>query len=511
MKINTECNFSSLLFVNPYKDRYKALHSNLLAEIKSPIFTKEQFVISYLNTKDFIFAQTQLSRNIPNEDIEDALINKLYDELGLDQAVEYKMQCIEIFHILDNEVRNFNVFLVNPSTIKKIYSKTVAKIKYIDTIIPAPLLFKSLYSTNIIKSTGTHTFIYIQENDTSISIYNDHEFIYTKSINYSLIDLHENFCTLFNEQIQYDEFINFISTKNLKYTNSEYKKDLILLYQDFFAKINEVLNYAKKAFELTKIDKIYIDFQMPTLTKLDEMIEVELNIRATHFDFDFNLESSTNFVDPLDALMNIHTTLDDDKRYDSNFTIYKRPPKFIKRESGKILMLTLASFIIAFAYPVAYWALSYFQVFHLESLNEKFLTVHKEKMMREITIKRRQKDSKKALELLKFETKEYSNKKNTLIKIHEIQVNYPMKAKIIAKLTQNLNNYNVNIDKLIYIETNNLKQISLHIIASDDKKITQLVKYLTKTYANIFKLSLKNITYDTINKRYISQLEVTIL
>ena len=511
MKINTECNFSSLLFVNPYNNRYKTLQSNLLAEIKSPLFSKEQFVISYLNTKDFIFAQTELSRNIPNEDIEDALINKLYDELGLDQAVEYQIQFFEIFNSLDTELKHFNVFLVNPSTIKNIYSKTIEKIKYVDTIIPTPLLFKSLYSSKIIEKSGIDTFIYIQENDTSISIYNNEEFIYTKSINYSLIDLHENFCTLFNEQIQYEEFINFISTKNLKYTNSEYKKDLILLYQDFFAKINEVLNYAKKAFELNQIDKIYIDFQIPTLTKLDEMIEVELNIKATHFDFDFKLEYGNKFIDPLDALMNIYSMSEDEQRYNTNFTIYKRPPKFIKRESGKIIMLTAASFIIAFAYPIAYWALSYFQIFQLETLNQQYLTTHKEKMTRAITIKKREQASKKAFELLRFETKEYSSKKNTLIKIHEIQVNYPMKAKIIAKLTQHLNSYNVNIDRLTYTENSNIKQISLHMIASDDKKITNLVKYLTKNYENIFKLSLKNISYDTINKRYISQLEVIIL
>ena len=511
MKLTTKGNFSSLLFVNPYKNRYKTLHSNLLSEIKNPLFIKEQFVLSYLNTKDFISTQTDLSKDVPDEDIEDALMSKLYDELGLDQAVEYKIQFIELFHLLDNEVRNFNVFLVDPSIIEKIYSKTVEQIKYIDTIIPTPLLFKSLYSENIIENNSIDTFIYIQENDTSITIYENGEFLYTKSINYSLIDLHENFCTLFNEQIQYDEFINFISTKNLKYTNSEYKKDLVLLYKDFFSKMNEVLNYAKKAYRLTQINKIYIDFQIPTVTKLDEMIEVELNIKASHFDFNFNLESKDTFIKPIDGLMYLYSISDEDYRYNANFTVYNRPPKFIKRESGKILLVTVVSFIIAFAYPVAYWALSYFQVFHLESLNKEFLTIHKEKTIRERTIKKRKNDSKKAFELLKSETKEYSSKKSTLIKIHKIQVNYPMKAKIIAKLTHDLNSYNVHINQLTYTENNNIKQISLHLIASNDKEITNLVKYLTQTYENIFKFSLKNISYDNKDKRYISQLEVIIL
>ncbi len=209
--------------------------------------------------------------------------------------------------------------------------------------------------------------------------------------------------------------------------------------------------------------------------------------------------------------MNIYTFLDDDQRYDCNFTLYQRPPKFIKRESGKLIILTAASFLIAFAYPIAYWALSYAQVFQLNSLKEEYTELHQTKIAREVIIKKREIESTKLIELLKFETKEYSSKKNILIKIHEIQVNYPMKAKIIAQLTQNLNRYNVKIDKLSYFENANIKNIDLHLVSSNDKEITQLVKYFTQTYHNKFKFSLQNIIYDETTQKYFSQLKVIIL
>ena len=63
--------------------------------------------------------------------------------------------------------------------------KSGNKIKYIDTIIPSPLLLKSLYSKDLIESSGVHCFIYFQKNDTFVTIYSEKEFLYTKSIKYS--------------------------------------------------------------------------------------------------------------------------------------------------------------------------------------------------------------------------------------------------------------------------------------------------------------------------------------
>ena len=66
-----------------------------------------------------------------------------------------------------------------------------------------------------------HCYIYFQENDAFITIYNEKEFLYTKSINYNFLQMHERFCELYGERVEYESFIEFFSTHNLKETNSD--------------------------------------------------------------------------------------------------------------------------------------------------------------------------------------------------------------------------------------------------------------------------------------------------
>jgi len=211
MSTSAQHSFSSVLSVNPYKDTYFNSVSSFITESKTPEFSKDQFIISYLNTKEFITAQIEISKNIPEEDLFDAINNKAYDELALDQAVEYKIQYIETFDNLDEENRHFHLFIVDPLDITNTFSDSVEKLKYIDVIIPVPLLIKSIYARDIIESNGVHCFIYIQEDDAFITIYKNQEFVYTKSIKYSLMDMHEKFCELYGERVDYDDFLNFFS------------------------------------------------------------------------------------------------------------------------------------------------------------------------------------------------------------------------------------------------------------------------------------------------------------
>jgi len=229
MDKSTQHSFSSVISINPYNNTYFSGTSDVLNEALSPSYIKNQFVLSFLNTHSFINAKIEISKNIPQEDLTDAIFNKVYDELALDQAVEYQIQFIETFNTLDLENRYFNVFIVDPLI-----------------IIPSPLLLKSLYTKNLIQNSGVHCFIYIQENDAFVTIYHDKEFVYAKSIKFSLKQMHERFCELYGERVEYQDFINFISTQNLKETQSNYKSFIIKLYKELFANINDILTYLKR-------------------------------------------------------------------------------------------------------------------------------------------------------------------------------------------------------------------------------------------------------------------------
>jgi len=512
MSTSSQHTFSSVLSVNPYKDTYFNSISSFISETSSPSYSKDQFVISYLNTKSFINAQIEISKNIPDEDLYDAISSKAYDDLALDQAIEYQIHFIESFNTLDEKNRYFHVFVVDPLEMADTFIHTVEKIKYLDIIIPAPLLLKSLYTKEIIDSDGVHCFIYFQESDAFITIYNDKEFVYTKSLKYSFIEMHERFCELYGERVDYTSFIEFFTTESLKETSSDYKEYFIKLYKEIFANINDILTYIKRAFDIDKFEHIYVGSQLQTLTKLYEMAEVELHIKSTEFNFNYGLETMQGaYVDQLHALMSIYTTLDYDQKYDCNFTLYRRPPVFLKRESGKLILLTAASFAIAFAYPITFWILSYAQALQEDLLKQKYNDLHIIKVTREATINSRLAEKNKAVALLENEKKEYSDKKNTLIKIHEVKVQYPMKASLLTTFSRELEKFGVNVEELDYKESENKKSLTLHLRSKQDRQVTRLIEHLTKNYEKQFKFELEEIYYNEDFKKYFSELKVSLL
>ncbi len=511
MSKENQHSFSSVISVNPYKKTYLSGMSSFLTETTSPEYIKNQFVISYLNTNEFITSQIEITKHIPEEDLYDAINNKVYDELGLDQAVEYQVQFIETFNSVDADNRHFQVFIVDPLTIKETFQDTVEKIKYIDVIVPTPILLKSLYSKDIIESSGAHCFVYFQENDAFITFYNEKEFVYTKSLKYSFIQMHERFCELYGERIEYEDFIDFFTNHNLRDTTSDYKEHFIKLYKEIFANINDIITFVKRAFEIEKTEHLYIGSQIYTVTKLDEMAEAELGIKSSNFEFDYGFESEGTYIDQIHALMHIYTTLPEGERYECNFSTYPRPPKFQQRESGKLVILIAASLLLAFMYPVTYWVLTYAQTLQHDLLQEEYTELHNIKITREATIKNREADKEKALTLLAQEKQEYKEKKETLIKIHDVKVNYPMKSKLLALFTKDLNKYNVKVSTLSYGEEKDTKEFNLNLVSSNDKRITQLIEYLTKIYENRFHFSLEEISYNKDSKKYFSELKVKIL
>jgi hypothetical protein len=137
--------------------------------------------------------------------------------------------------------------------------------------------------------------------------------------------------------------------------------------------------------------------------------------------------------------------------------------------------------------------------------------LHIKKTTREATIKSKELDKLKVLTLLNNEKKEYEAKKNTLIRIHDVKVNYPMKSKLITKLTKDLNKFSVKVESISYNEEDNLKKFTLKLVSTNDKKVTKLLEYLTKVYDGKFKFSLEKISFKEDAKQYFSELKVQIL
>ena len=426
MNKSKDQSYSTIVSANPYRGNYYAGTLNTITGTASPSFSKEQSTISFLNTKGFISALIGISKNIPETDIYDVLENKVYEELALDMAVEYHIKYIEATHKSTEGDRFFHVFVVDPLTLEQEFAKVVETIKYIDQIIPVPLLLKSLYVKEIIDSSDVHCFIYFQENDAFFCIYNEQEFVYAKSLKFSLKQMHERFCELLGEQVDYNVFEKMLSEEGLNTSNPDYQKNLIKLFGEIFLHISDVITYAKRAYEIKKFDEIFIGTGAGKVLGLDEYAQTYIGIKATPFDFNYGFNTNGQKIDQIHLLMHLYGRLETYERYECNFTIFHRPPPFAKRDSGKLILVGAASLAAALLYPGVYWGLSYIEEFRHAVLTKEYEQVHAEKTERESIINLKLDNQKAAQVVLDRHKAEYKQKQDTLVKIHDKKDNYPM-------------------------------------------------------------------------------------
>ena len=502
--------FTSVLSINPYKETYYDGSSGRLERVKSISFVKTQYTMAFLNTNDFLTALIGVSKNIPDEDLSFAIENKVYEELALDMAVEYSIQFIESSHQIDEKERYFHVFIVDPITLDETFETTVENIKYIDQIVPVPLLLKSLYEREIINEVGVHCFIYFQDNDAFFTIYNEKEFIYTKSLKYSVKMMHERFSELYGEQIGYDVFIDLLSSNGLSSSNKEYQRDLIKLFGELFLHINDVLTYAKRAFELETIDQIYIGSQIGSIAGLDEYSQTYLGLMSKSFDFDYGFDTNGQYVDQIHQMMHLYTMTDSEERYECNFSIYPRPPKFLNRASGKLIVITGIALVVAFSYPVTFWSLTFAEQLNKTMLDTEYNEIHSVKTTREATINLKTVEKNAVTKLVNAEQSELDRQMNTLTKIHEVKVNYPMKAKLITEFAADLDKFHVKLQELLYNDTEASKEFTFNMISEKDKDITRLLEYLTSKKTSRFHFILEEIAYDDEKKRYVSVMKAVL-
>ncbi len=491
------------------------VNGSILNKLTSVSNSKDQLVISALGIKYFITSYISISKNIPDIYLYDAIYSKTYDELGLDQAISYKIEFIELFGKFDSDNRIFYVFVIDPQTLKETIAPALLNVKYIDILLPQPLLYRSLYDLGIITTRGVECFIYFAQKEASISMYNESELVYTKSIEFSLEEMHNKFCEISGEAMPYVEFIDFLKTQNLKTTSSEHKITLLRTYKEMFASINDILSYAKRALELEKINHIYIDSQVAFASKLHEIAEMELGIKSSPFNFNYGLVFSDASITHTHALLQLFSMQGESNRYNLNFTIFNRPPKFSKRDSGKAIILVAASLVVALLYPAIYFALDYAQSLMHTKLTKEYRDIHTQKVAIEDMVKERSQQLQLAQEQLLAQKHEYKQKQETLLKIKEVKVNYPSKSTLLSQLSDDLNKFDIKLESIGYAEetkdNKSNKDLTLGLTSNSDKKITSLIEYLTKRYEKRFDIVTEAIYFDSESKLYFSQLKVSLI
>ncbi len=506
-KENKKNPFRSIISINAYTNEYYLFSGNKFKKIDKLFYDKSNFTVSTLDTKDFISATIELSVNIPEEDMHDAIELKAYDEFDLDQTAEYIIRYIEIPELKTDKNRYFQIFVAEPKIIEEIFEPIQQTIKYIDYIYPKPLLLHNLYRRNIVEPYGVHGYLYFQKEDAFIALFKDGRYLYSKSMKFSFEHIYERFCEIYGERVDEEAFYNLLLTEGLKTSNYDYQDCLMKVFNEIFLHINDILIYSKRAFEIESIDLFYIGSEVGPLSGINEYAITYLGIESYDFDFDYEIDtSSKEYIDQFHYLSIFEALYNMEGNQSPNFTLFFRPPPFLARRSGQFIVTTLVATIIALSFPIYYFTYDAY----IKISNKRLYKEEQELSKTVLAIQRKiaslESEKKKVVSLIRNEKTKFEKKKMILSAIYDKKVNYPMKAKIIVGFANDMSKFDVHTTKIV----NDENRFVLSLVAKNENRITKLIKHLTNSYRNIH-TNIAKISKDKKTGMYYGDLEVTIL
>ncbi len=493
-----------ILTIDAYDRKYYLLKGQKLIQQKKLTYNNANFVSTYINNKELISSSVEISRSIPVEDTADILEIKAYEELGLDQAVEYSIQYVE--RESTGDFRIFDLFVVDQDILSESFVDITYETKYIDLMTPAPLLYKAVYSREILSSNGVHCFIYITHTDAFITFYQNGQYLYSKSIEYSLERIYDKYCELSGETVDETEFYKLLESEGLKTVQADYQQNLMKLFGDIFITINDIVIYAKRAFDLPTIDQMFIGSSLGPIIGLDEYSENYLGLQSSELNFNFNLENDDWYTDQLQLMLTV-VSMEYMEDVDStiNFTIFERAPVFYKRASGQFIIATAASITLGISYPLVYLVGSYMN----DATNMVLTSQNTQLTAEDNKYKKILGEKKQEMQALDkkigAKAKIYHGKEKTLVSIHDKKVNYQLKSELLYTFAKNIRKFKVNTDLI----TSDGDTFVFHLLSKDNKEITRLIKYISeKHFDKINSIDIAEISKDADNGFYSGTLKV---
>lgn len=500
--------YKKYVTIDPYNRDFFICDNNTIKSFKNPKFNPKNFYISYLQTKDTIITTIEVSKNISHENLRDVVEIKAYEELDLDPALEYKIDYHEIPTPLHEKNIKLQLFVTEPQIIDEVFADTVKKIEYIDYIIPLPLLFHSLYSYEILDRSEIHLFIYFQKDDTLFALYSQGSLLYAKSLKYSFEEIAQRLSELKGENVDVNSVIKTLAKDGLKIEDLDEMQYYMQIFSEIFMHINDVLIYAKRANEIEIIDKIFISSDIGYIKGIEEYSHTYLAQEAYDFHFDYPLHTNEPYIEDLHFLMAL-CAQDILYKYEHypNLTIYNRLPPLFKRPSGELILITVATLLLSLAYPLYNIFMAYKLEHDKAVLQKEYPLIHTKRLALEQRINTLKDEIAKIRKKIALKQQELERRKKILNQIYNKKVNYILKAKTLADLTEDLVRYKI---KAITIE-NNESVFDFNVTAVDNKSITKFIKYIANNKNDIYEISTREINKTDPNSTvYFSKIEVRI-
>jgi hypothetical protein len=482
--------FKKIITVDSYTDKNYQYRDQTLKPLANLSFDNSNFVISYIKNRDMIIASFDLGFGIDEAEIDDMIYMKAYDELGLDPEKEYLINHRKASNNTDSSI--YTLFIIEPEIIEESCAKTVEKTTYIDLLIPAPLLYETLYTTNTLEASEAHCFIYFTMDDAFVTIYKDGEFLYSKSLEFSLTQIYDKYCAMIGEKVDEKKFFETLEAEGLKATDSFFQQNIMKLFGEIFLQINDIIIYTKRAFGINVIQRLFLGSIKSPIIGLGDYGYNYLGIQTYNLDYNFDIKNDEWYVDQFQYMM-VQSGLDYIQATNKivNLTTIPRPPVFSKRASGQFIISTTIASLLAIGYPLFFLVSSYMIDAHIFKLSadDKSLAIITNKYKKILNGKKEIiTQNKKELQGLK---NIFEGKAKTLTSIYNKKVDYKLKSNLLNQFAMDLVNHEVKLEEMQSSEDN----FTIYIVSDDDKKITKYIKYISKKYFdNIKNIDIKRIS-----------------
>jgi len=398
--------------------------------VKDDIHPIKGTITSTVSFKDVINVSFKLSRALLEDELLMEAEKYVYEQNILDMTKEYQIiyefQTYEEFYYVD-------AFAIEVEKLKSLMGRYLNDFKYIDFISFSPFAFSEFYSiTNI--TPKTDVFIYFGQDDSYVIGFKEGKFVFIRALDkFSILERELNKST--------KEIIEILKVKGLDKNryDDEYTYEIIdTFFSKFFMKINNVINYSINFFRLDRVNRIYFysPFEIAGLMENYKEFWSLSNI-------DFRKYSVSEDYNSFEYSVAVYNSNHFEEEI-LNFSIFKKPPPFYKRDSGKLILLTLGltSFI---ALDAAY---KYYQISQINSeitLFKQRASTYKRKLKKiKFDIKMYEtkiKSSKKDLEKLTKETDKIYSKIEQLYKVY----NTPVFTNEYVHIISLLKKYNLKI------------------------------------------------------------------
>ena len=432
--------------------------------------------ISYIPYKDIITTTVEIPRSVEDADLLDAIVIKVYEELGLDATLDYKITYLEVVGA-SNDERVFNVFVVDNQLLTTEFDAIAARTGYLDYVAVAPFLYESLYNRGLLTKEGADCFIYLQREDAFLVVYQNGEYFQSRQLRYNLKFLNDKFSELIGNKLEENTFNMMLSTYGANLESPAERDYMIQIFDDMFYYINDIINSLNKIYNI-RIQNIYFGSDIGPIPGVEVFVENTLNLTYKEFSFSVAKNARDYELTQLDTLMFLSAqNYLANKDEEHNYSPFKRPPPITQRTSGKLIGYVLLGLLLGAAWPLYQYGHGYYNSLISDQKEAELAKTSAElgkvkgideKLNQQITQTR---------ENFTRENQVLTDRLSLLDGIFDKKINYAMKGIAIHDLS---NMVVGNQGSIQSVKTDD-RNLTINVNTRNDKQMTELLKNISET------------------------------